>query len=81
MIAWLALACSLVALLPWLLLGAFLPRWWRKMEPQLRPLLQMFTPSPPPARCEYRGVEGDRCELAAGHTGVHEWPTLNGKLA
>lgn len=48
MIAWLALACALVALLPWLLLGALLPRWWRKMEPQLRPLLQMFTPSGSP---------------------------------
>ena len=46
MIAWLALVAALVGLLPWLLLGAFVPRLWRKAEPQLRPMLQMFTPPP-----------------------------------
>lgn len=37
-------------------------------------------PNTPFARCNYRGVEGDRCELAADHSGVHEWPTLNQAL-
>jgi hypothetical protein len=26
-------------------------------------------------RCDYRGVEGDRCELTADHPGPHEWPS------
>jgi hypothetical protein len=33
------------------------------------------------ARCDYRGVDGDRCELELGHTGPHEWPTVNARLA
>ena len=31
-------------------------------------------------RCDYRGAEGDRCELPADHEGPHEWPSINERL-
>lgn len=31
-------------------------------------------------RCDYRGVEGDRCERRAGHAPPHEWGKLNAEL-
>lgn len=37
--------------------------------------------SPRDARCEYRGVEGDRCELERDHDGPHEWPAFNAAMA
>lgn len=53
MVAWLALAVAVVALIPWLLLGVTVPRFWRKVEPQVRPLLAMF--APPRADMEIHG--------------------------
>lgn len=50
MITWLALAAAVAALIPWICLGVTAPRLWRRVEPQVRALLAMFTPpqEPPP---------------------------------
>jgi hypothetical protein len=63
-------------------------RLWRdRLAPMLMPMLATFTAfgmageiTGDVARCDYLGVEGDRCELPADHDGPHEWSTLNEAL-
>lgn len=80
---WLALGLWGLALVLGIVVAVMGRRLWRQLGPALGPLLAMFatpTISVAVARCEYTGVEGDRCELPAEHDGPHEWPTLNEAL-
>lgn len=63
MIAWLALFGAVLAIVPWIALAVMVPRWWRRIEPQVRPLMQMFGP-PPIYSSSDPAVERERRERA-----------------
>ncbi len=87
--AWLALGLVLILWAALLIAWILALRLWRQVGPTVAPMLAMFAPAPAPVptpaeivseRCDYRGAEGDRCELRFGHPGPHEWPALSAAL-
>lgn len=84
---WLAVGLGVAGCFVWGFVFVAARRLYRQAKPTLGPLMAMFAPPPPDSfggmvtRCDYRGVEGDRCELSSGHDGPHEWPTLSEALS